>query len=185
MADKRHGWFVIPGVQTGDRTIEEQRLGVERALARCRGKTVLDLGCAEGLLSLEFARAGALSVHAVDALGGHLEVAQQLCRRYRSISFEQRDLNEPLEALQLYDFVLALGVCHKLHQPELGIRFAADSARELVLVRMTRYNAGRICSKFHPENCCDVNEEMAAKGFRAEAIDAGPRSETVHYYRKA
>lgn len=181
----RHGWFVIPGLQTGDRTIEEQRLGVENAIGECAGKTVLDLGCAEGLLSREFAQAGAKFVHGVDSLGSHLVVAQDICASYKNVSFEQQDLNEPKPLRRTYDIVLALGVAHKLAEPVIGIRYAAAQSTELVLVRMSRHTAdGLLTSKFKPYNVCNVNEEMDAAGFELEGIEAGPRSETVHYYRR-
>ncbi len=179
----RHGWFVIPGVQTGDRTLTEQRMGVGRALGECSGKTVLDLGCAEGLLSREFAVAGARSVHGVDSLGEHLVVAQDICNRY-PISFEQYDMNEPREARKTYDIVLALGVAHKLLHPEIGIRYAAQSSGGLVLVRMTRYAPDLLTSKWKPFETCDVNATMTAEGFALDGIEAGPRQETVHYYRR-
>lgn len=182
---KRHGWFVIPGVQSGDRTIEEQRTGVELAIAECSGKTVLDLGCAEGLLSLEFAKAGAKLVHGIDSLSAHLVVAQDLCASHRCITFEQQDLNEPKTLRRTYDIVLALGVAHKLTEPVLGIRYAAAHAKSLVLVRMSRHNAdGLMTSKFLPHNICNVITEMDAAKFTLERIEAGPRAETVHYYRR-
>ncbi len=181
----RHGWFVIPGVQTGDRTLEEQRLGVEKAIGECAGKTVLDLGCAEGLLSREFAQAGAKLVHGVDSLGSHLTVAQDICNRYGNVSFEQQDLNEPKPLRRQYDIVLALGVCHKLTEPVIGIRYVAAASSDLVLVRMSKRTAeGRLTSKFKPYNTVNANAEMHDAGFELEGIEAGPRSETVHYYRR-
>lgn len=182
----RHGWFVIPGVQTGDRTLAEQALGVERALGECVGKTVLDLGCAEGLLARSFSLAGAARVHGIDSVGGHLQVAMDICSRYRTISFEQADLHEPPPLTEPFDIVLALGIAHKLKHPEELIRYAADASRGLVLVRMTKYSAtGLLRSKFFPQNVCNVTEEMTAKGFALETIESGPREETVHYYRRA
>jgi 2-polyprenyl-3-methyl-5-hydroxy-6-metoxy-1,4-benzoquinol methylase len=180
----RHGWFVIPGVQNGDRTLEEQRLGVEKAIAQCMNKTVLDLGCAEGLLSREFAMAGAKFVHGMDALGDHLVVAQDVCCHYHTISFEQVDLNAPPALRRQYDIVLALGVMHKLHEPEIGLRFAAQSSLDLLLVRMTKYTPRFLTSKFKKANSVDVSEFLSGEGFDLESVEPGPRAETVHYYRR-
>lgn len=181
----RHGWFVIPGRQTGDRTIAEQRSGVEKALAQCVGKSVLDLGCAEGLLSKEFAIAGAKLVLGMDSLAAHLAVALDVCRDCHNVYFEKADLNVPPPLTRAYDIVLALGVAHKLHKPEIGIRYAASASRDLVLVRMTRGSRdGLMCSKHIPTNCCNVTTEMSLAGFTLECVEPGPRKETVHYYRK-
>jgi len=181
----RHGWFVIPLVQTGDRTIEEQSLGVEKALAECEGKTVLDLGCAEGLLSREFAHAGAKLVHGVDSVHGHLMVAKDMCASWKNVSFEHMDLNYPRPQRGMYDIVLALGVCHKLAEPVIGIRYAAAASLDLVLVRMSMQTSdGLLKSKFLPYNICNVITEMGKMGFVLEGIEPGPRKETVHYYRR-
>lgn len=179
----RHGWFKIPGRQGGDRTLAEQRTGVEKALFECKGKTVLDLGCAEGLLSLEFAIHGAQLVHGIDALGDHLTVAQEVCLLHRNISFEQMDLNYPLDLNRRFDIVLALGVAHKLLEPAMGIRYAAAHAGDLILVRMTRYADRVLKSKFN-SNECDVGEELSTFGFALECVEPGPRQETVHYFRR-
>jgi hypothetical protein len=80
--------------------------------------------------------------------------------------------------------VLALGVAHKLHQPEIGIRFAALASDDLVLVRMTRQTVdGLMTSKFSKQTI-NVTDEMYALGFMLERVLPGPREETVHYYRK-
>lgn len=179
----RHGWFIIPGRQTGDRTLEEQRTGVERALSECKGKRVLDLGCAEGLLSLEFARAGARAVHCVDSVGEHLTVAQDICSSHRNMTFQQMNLNTPEPLAHRFDIVLALGVAHKLREPRVGIAYAAQSSDDLVLVRMTRYADAVLTSKFTGVTC-DVRTEMYAQGFWLQFVEPGPRQETVHYYRK-
>jgi 2-polyprenyl-3-methyl-5-hydroxy-6-metoxy-1,4-benzoquinol methylase len=63
------GWLSVPGIREhADRTLAEQMLGLDKAVAECKGKRVLDLGCAEGLIGLEFAKAGAVNVVGIESL---------------------------------------------------------------------------------------------------------------------
>lgn len=189
----RKGWFKIPGVQDGDRTLAEQMLGVREALAECKGKTVLDLGTAEGLIGREFVRAGAARCHGIDSIDDHLTVARRQCKGL-PMSFQNCGLQQfgqqqmDLGRVERFDIVLALGVCHKLHDPEVGIRFAARSANERVLVRMharSEAKDGLLRSKFAKQNVCNTVEIMTAEGFEREKVLAGPREETVWYWRRA
>jgi predicted RNA methylase len=181
----RKGWFRIDGVQEGDRTVGEQMRGVEKALAECHGKTVLDLGAAECLIARQFAIAGAKHVHAVEILADHLAVAAEVVKGLTNVSLQQGDLKTLEPQPVTFDIVLALGVAHKLKHPEIGIRYAATASHDLVLVRMSRQTEnGILCSKHWKTNCCNVRDEMKAAGFVLESIEPGPREETVHYYRK-
>ena len=72
------GWFVIDGLQAGDRTLAQQMLGMEAALAEARGKRVLDLGCAEGLIALEFLKAGAAQVTGIECNPATAAVTRRL-----------------------------------------------------------------------------------------------------------
>lgn len=178
----RRGWFIIPGVQHGDRTLQDQRLGLDKALAGCAGRDVLDLGCAEGLIALEFARAGAKSVLAIDSLAEHLEVAREVCRDYPCIAFEQADLNTPPPLPRRYDIVLALSVAHKMLEPKDFLLYAARASEALIVVRVPWHmEQGQLRSKYSGK-VCDVSRVLRAEGFRPEFIEAGPRQEKVYYY---
>ncbi|HZR82203.1 MAG TPA: class I SAM-dependent methyltransferase [Candidatus Binatia bacterium] len=104
---------VTAGAKSGeDLRSEFARLGLDEAALR--GKTVLDVGCADGWNSLECERLGA-EVTAVDAIhrDGLRYVRRHLRPRFR---FVQVDVLSPsfLE-LGSYDFVLYLGVLY--HTP--------------------------------------------------------------------
>lgn len=190
----RKGWFIIEGLQAGDRTLEEQMLGVSEALAEAPGKTVLDLGCAEGLVGREFVRAGAQSVLGIDSIAAHIHVAQNLCRKLPMKFIVANLQDHAAKALSgccdpAFDIVLSLGVCHKLKEPAVGIRYSARMARDLLLVRLSRQGEsaqGILRSKHYPEATCNVNEIVAAEGFRLERTLPGPRGEEiVQHWRRA
>lgn len=180
---RSHGWFAVPG-QTGDRTLAEQLTGLEYALAEAPGKTVSDFGCAEGLISLEFARAGA-TVRACDANLESIEIAKGL-RADLSVSFEALNINmiaelspKPWRA----DIVLALAILHKLRIPERGLRFMAAATAGLLVIRHQGGSKGLIRSK-HNGNSCESAPILEECGLRIEREVPGPRDELVHYWRR-
>ncbi len=181
----RHGWMKIPNVQDGDRTFEEQVLAVRPAIAECAGKTVLDLGCAEGLIALEFAKAGAKHVHGIDSVHDHIEVARKVCEGY-TVTFEEFNLKQGRAPLS-FDIVLALGIIHKLRYPDDGLRFAARSARELLLLRSGRGSVnGIITSKHFRDNTVDSHVVLTEEVFVMEKVVSGPAhiAEDVEYWRR-
>jgi 2-polyprenyl-3-methyl-5-hydroxy-6-metoxy-1,4-benzoquinol methylase len=113
------GWYQIPGVQVGDRTLSEQLIGLEPLFELAPGKTILDLGCAEGLISLELMNAGAVLTHGVEAVGSRVDHAREHFQS-RDAAFYHADLNEfggapPVGLLESYDIVLLLSIrfCRK------------------------------------------------------------------------
>lgn len=185
------GWFIIPGVQDGDRTVEEQVEALKPAIAESSGKTVLDIGCAEGLAGREFALAGARCVFGIDSVDGHIEIARQMCAGL-PMEFAVAKLGKdpmPVSPFgnEQFDIVLALGVSHKLRHPEIGINIAAQSSAGLVLLRRgLRQTGGVISSKHYPENTCDTYALMREHGFEMEKVVDGPppHCEAVEYWRR-
>ena len=181
------GWFSIPGVRPGDRTLKEQMIGLQPALDEAKGKSLLDLGCAEGLIAREFARAGAREVVGIELLAAHLAVAKVQCRDFPQIKFIWAHLGDYIKSLASfpqYDIVLALGIIHKLHDPVVPMRFAAQSAKRLVVFRAPakKYD-GLIKSKFTDAKC-NVPEVMTSEGFVEERLIAGVRGEACQYWRR-
>lgn len=182
----RKGWFIIEGYQDGDRTLAEQMLGIEPALAECKGKTVLDLGCAEGLIGREFARAGA-NVLGVELLPGHVEAAEEACKGMPNIRFICKELSAYIAERpnpEQFDIVLSLGIAHKLKFPGVLTEFAARSARNLLLFRAPAKGAGGIVTGKHSGIECHVPTIMEQHGFQEEKIIEGVRGESVQYWRK-
>ncbi len=184
----RHGWLKIPGVQGGERTLAEQLRALRPALAEASGKWVLDLGCAEGLIGLEFAKAGAARVLGIEREAAHLAVARRLCTgagyliKLKQFNLKQADPARPLA----YDIVLALGIIHKLELPERGLRWAARSARELLLLRSGRGSVNGIIRGKFSRVACDAAAVLRDEGLLLEKTVDGAawRDEPVEYWRR-
>lgn len=189
IAGMRKGWFKIPGVQDGDRTAEEQLLGLAPVMQACRGKSVLDLGSAEGLISAACARAGATRVLAVELLADHVSAARKVCRGLQ-VELVQCELGAYIRANPepaQFDVVLALGIAHKLHDPAIVIAFAAKSARELLVFRgpgkKEMFWDGWLSAKFG-DGRCHVPTIMAEHGLvEGETLDS-TRGERVQYWHR-
>lgn len=182
------GWFRIPGVQEGPRSIDEQMMGLAPALTEATGKTVLDLGCAEGSIALEFARAGALNVFGCDYNAGFIDTANRQLKRVgpAAVRFQHADIADLLAAYERpqYDIVLALAILHKLPDPAAGAKFCAQSARSLIVVRLPQGSTGTIRSKHVRHMRCDLPQTFASCGFVRERKEIGPRGEWVQYWRR-
>jgi SAM-dependent methyltransferase len=181
---RSHGWFPIAGRQTGDRTLAEQLRGLEPALAEAKAKTVADFGCAEGLIALEFARAGA-TVRACDCNLESIEIARNL-QADMAVRFEVCNLNVLVAlgaAAWRSDIVLALAILHKLRDPVRATRFVADAAGELLVIRHQGGSKGVIKSKWS-ERSCDSAPVLQEHGLRLDRTLPGPRDELVQYWRR-
>lgn len=195
------GWLKIPGVQDGARTLEEQMLGLNPALEETPGKTILDLGCAEGTIALEFAKAGAKSIDAYDYNEPFIEVAKQQYEQSGladadssrpgawpvPVRFKHADITELMAKRgtpKRYDIVLALAILHKLPDPEAAIRFCAQSARSLIVIRLPVNSVGSIRSKHGEHRRADIRVILPEMGFVRERKEVGPRGEWVHYWRR-
>lgn len=188
------GWISVPGIREhADRTLAEQLIGLEAAIAEARGKTVLDLGCAEGVIGREFARAGATRVLGIESLPGHLEVARLACAAETQMEFAQAYLQDWIPAHpepEVFDIVLALGIIHKVYDPGEALRFACRSCRDLLLFRAPAHAwEGWVRAKHRAPGAVDkgkvhVPTAMAEEGFRFIRKIAGARGEAVEYWER-
>ena len=120
--EKRDKWFTnyqeIPGVRQGKRKLED-RAGFDQA--DFRGKTVLDLGCNIGQMSLHAITLGATCVLGVEYDKVAYAEAQAV-RQSEAIIYKLDDLDNPLfwHHIGQYDTVLLLSV---IDTKELTNRF--------------------------------------------------------------
>lgn len=157
------GWFSTPG-RPGDRTLDDQLKGLDWLFANCAGKTVLDIGCAEGLISIELARRGALAVHGIEIVPEHVAVANKL-RGDLPVTFEVGDANvwRPRRA---YDIVIALALLHKLKNPTAAAAAFAEVAREAVVLRLPPEHAPTIIDPRSKNEPHHIGETMRRAGFK-------------------
>lgn len=175
------GWFATDE-RPGDRTLSDQLTGLGRLMLDVQGKSVLDVGCAEGLISIACARAYAKEVHGVEIVASHLEIGRTLAYEL-PVTFEHADANNYLP-LRQYDFVLLLAVLHKLKNPtNAAARFAA-CADQMVVIRLPPENAPCIIdsrSDFRPHN---IGELMQRCGFDLIDVTRGHFNEWCGWYQR-
>lgn len=135
----KHGWFEIDGLQTGEHRLETRLHGLRMLASHVEDKTILDLGCAEGLISSWLYDQG--PARRVDAIEKHLpflNTARAMHLSNRAFRFFQCDVNDQefddlilTKLLPGYDIVLCLCLAQKLKHP-----------REFLL------KAARLCNRF-------------------------------------
>jgi SAM-dependent methyltransferase len=118
------------------RTLMQQWVCLEPLLEMAKGCTVLDIGCAEGLISFELMKAGAILVHGVDILESRIESAREKFVGYEA-KFWVLDVAEidKIDLLPKYDMVLLLAILHKIASPETLLNFAIERSNRYIVVR--------------------------------------------------
>lgn len=156
------GWFELPG-RPGDRKVEDQFKGLDWLWANCAGKTVLDAGCAEGLIAIECAKRGAKSVDGIEIMLNRTETGQRL-RGDLPVYFKAADMNT-WRPVQSYDIVLGLAILQKLRDPGAVAVMLANAAREAVVFRLPPAGAPTIVDRRSGNAPHRIGDLMAACGF--------------------
>jgi 2-polyprenyl-3-methyl-5-hydroxy-6-metoxy-1,4-benzoquinol methylase len=179
----KQGWFSTQG-RPGDRTLADQMKGLGWLFENCAGKVILDVGCAEGLLSIELAKRGAI-VDGVDVVPGHIEVANRLAAHWRpKIDFRVADANT-WHPLREYDIVLLLAVLHKLRDPSLAAATMAGHARKHVVLRLPPLDAPIIVDSRSGNQPHNIHTVMKSAGFSCiEANYDGHFGEWIGVYER-
>lgn len=181
MAEKQ-GWFDLPN-RPGDRTLDQQLTSLDWALERVSGRTVLDVGCAEGLISIEMAKRGATAVHGVEIIGGHIDVARELAGDL-PITFEVADCNSwtPRRA---YDVVLLLSILHKFKNPSERAAVFAECCSEFIVFRTPPKAAPNIVDWRSNNERHEIGRVFLEAGFRlVRGKHDGPFNEWVGIYER-
>ena len=160
------GWFVIPGVQEGERTLTEALKGFEFLRHELRGHMVLDLGCAEGLVGHWCLTHGAKTYDGIDVDDRKIETGRKLADTMgfgSEFMLFVADLNAPEPLPRSHDIVLCLSILHKLSDPFPLFRYACNAARRWLVLRAPSSIVGRLY----------IVEEASAAGFKMIAEQAG------------
>lgn len=172
------GWFKIAGQQDGERSPKEQLKGLHPLLDRVRGMSVLDLGAAEGLISLWLIQAGgAKSAVCVESVQTRCDTGAAFCAGH-AVEFRAESCEFPATTgLPRADVVLALSIAHKFADPARFLKEAASLARHYIAVRTP---APIINDPRSGNKPIDVRAVLTACGFApyAHTFD-GPRGEWV------
>ncbi len=178
----KEGWFHTRD-RLGDRSIEQQMMGLDLLVESCKGKSVLDIGCAEGLISIKLAQTGAIAVHGIEIIKDHVEVGNVL-RKKLPVTFEVADANTWTPRRD-YDIVIALALLHKLQNPTAACARFAARAREMVVLRLPPLHAPTIIDPRSENNPHYIGATMEKAGFELvrEARD-GPFDEYLGYWKR-
>lgn len=174
------GWFIAEG-RDGDRTLEMQTLGLDPLFDEAKGATILDVGCAEGLIAIELAKAGA-DVHGIEIVPGHIEIARRL-RGTLACRFEVADANDYRPETE-YDIVLLLAILHKLKDPSAACAKFALAAKNLVVMRLPPEHAPTVVDERSDYVPHDMKAVMTWYGFELERVTRGSFAEWTGYFRK-
>lgn len=178
----RRGWFVIGGVQDGDRTLAQQIKGLDGI--DFRGKTVLELGSAEGCMSKWMIEQGAKSVDGIEIVADHVKEAWRQTRGL-PCGFNVMDINTlgiPSWGMRDYDIVMALAILHKLKDPSLVARHYARCCKEMVIRLPMKNDPWIIVDQRSGGRPHDIHAAMEAEGFYPARVTEGSFKEWCGHY---
>ena len=174
------GWFDLPG-RPGDRTLQQQLQGLERLMENVKGKTVLDVGCAEGQITLACLDNGALLGHGIEIIPNHVVEANKYVKYWYDTKFEVADANDYRPKGQ-YDIVLLLAILHKLRNPTDAARRYARACKELCIIRLPPATAPTVVDERSGNVPHHIDDAMCLEGFVLKHVCKGPFDEWMGYY---
>lgn len=167
------------------RTLEQQMTGLDELGGLVEGKTVLDIGCAEGAISLECLKRGARAVYGVELVPEFVtearfqaKLADRAAGTHVPAAFIQGDANTWTPAAdERYDVVLLLAVLQKLKDPSAACKRIAKCARDWVIVRLPPGAAPVIVDQRSGLQAHDIQYALREAGFELMAVTDGPVAE--------
>lgn len=181
-------WFPV-GKGDYERTITQQMTGLRPLLdelrtAKTRGNplSVLDVACAEGLIAMEFAKAGASRVHGFELVEERVKDANRL-RGELPCTFEVGDVNT-YQPEGSFDVVAFLSILHKLPDPSTTLRrLVGSSCERLVVIRLPPHMPGVVLDQRSDHQPHDLDKVLRSLRFNLEQETEGPLGEWTGYWR--
>lgn len=182
----RPAWFCLPDGGPCRVMVDERLVGlrplmdeVREQKRRGRPLTILDVGCAEGLIAIRLAKLGAAHVHGIDRDRERIQRAKHL-RGSMPCSFEwtRADYYTPP---RVYGVVMALSVLHQTVNPSEALhRLVSLRCDRMVVLRLP---SGPVVmdrrSGYRPH---DLDAVLRGLGFRLAEETQGPGGEWTGFW---
>lgn len=160
-------WFATASGQ-GKSSLEQQSVGLDPLWPLVIGRTVLDVGCAEGLIARRCLDIGAASVHGV-------ELREQAVWHTRALQVpcDNADADDYMPK-QAYDIVLMLAILHKLKKPADVFRRMLASCNITAVVRLPNGSWPLLVDSRSGSVPIDLEQVASNEGFRLVQVTHGP-----------
>ena len=177
-------WFKIDR-DPGLRDLKEQMHGLDALKQFSARASVLDLGCAEGLIGKFMIDVwGADHVDGIEVVPARVEKARELCEGYENARFFCSNFDDPStlpeDLLPRYDVVLALAIAHKLRDPVAFIEWAAEHANVLAIRLPTKHPIFRN----KRSGMVEINPQEILSDWNLIWKGRGPRTEWTGIWRR-
>ncbi len=119
-----------------NRRISEAIVG----MADLKGKRVVDIGCGDGVYSMELLKAGAREVVGLDAAENAVQCARKKAEGLEGIRFEAVDIYRLAVPEERYDVAIVRGILHHLYEADRAVEVISRVADEIVILEPNGYN---------------------------------------------
>lgn len=104
------------------------------------GKTVIDIGCGDGIYTMEFLKMNPAFLRGVDANESAISMAKQKTSGIKNIDFAVVDIYKLTPPENRYDIAIVRGILHHLYDVETAISLISKMAKIVIVVEPNGYN---------------------------------------------